>query len=266
MSFLCLVSVFKNESHILEEWMQHYIKQGVDHFFLTDNGSTDNYRPILDKYISRGIVSLNVSPTKHQQEKNINFFLEENKKYKWTMQCDLDEFIYARNGFKNVKSYLETLHNRVNVIYLCWKMFGSSGLIKQPDSVVSNFLMRGNGDRGHIGTKTLGKYIVRSSLIQYLGVHSCILTDDSGIRMTSDGSTELHDDLQFVSSNEEKLSKYCLHCNHYAIQSREWFESVKMTRGDVNRSANENVRNDWYFKAYDLNDLLDDELKNINSM
>jgi hypothetical protein len=145
-------------------------------------------------------------------------------------------------------------------------MFGSNGHIQQPNSVVANFLMRGNGDAGHIGNITLGKYIVRSSVIERLGVHSCILTDNSGILMTSDGSTDLQSDKQFVSSAEDKLSKYCLHCNHYAIQSWEWFKSVKMTRGDVNQSANENVRNDWYFKAYDLNQILDEELKNINSM
>lgn len=262
MSFLCLVSVFKNESHILEEWIQHYIKQGVDHFFLTDNGSTDNYMPILGKYISRGIVSLNIDATKHKQVDHINFFINENKKYKWIAQCDLDEFIYARNEFKSIKQYLETLGENINVIYLSWKMFGSSGHIKQPCSVVDNFLMRGIGHEGH---KTLGKYVVRSSVINRLSQHSCMLTDNSGLQITSDGSTDLYEDKNFVTGSENRISKFNLHLNHYAIQSWEWFQSVKMTRGDVNCNSNENVRDEKYFKGYDFNHILDDELKKINS-
>ena len=49
--FICIVSVFKNESHILEEWIQHYLRQGIDHIFLTDNGSSDDYMDILKKLI-----------------------------------------------------------------------------------------------------------------------------------------------------------------------------------------------------------------------
>ena len=33
----CIVAIFKNESHILEEWIQHYIKEGVQHFYLINN-------------------------------------------------------------------------------------------------------------------------------------------------------------------------------------------------------------------------------------
>ena len=48
--FLSVGAIFKNESAALEEWLNHYIKEGVDHFYLIDNGSTDNYADILQKY------------------------------------------------------------------------------------------------------------------------------------------------------------------------------------------------------------------------
>jgi hypothetical protein len=44
---LVVVGVFKNESWVLGEWIQHYIDEGVDHFYLVDNGSPDNYHPVL---------------------------------------------------------------------------------------------------------------------------------------------------------------------------------------------------------------------------
>ena len=47
---LCVFSQFKNEGHVLEEWLLHYIHRGVDHFYLINDGSTDNYMTIVDKY------------------------------------------------------------------------------------------------------------------------------------------------------------------------------------------------------------------------
>jgi len=48
--YLSVYAIFKNESVALEEWLTHYINEGVDHFFLIDNGSTDDYEPILNKF------------------------------------------------------------------------------------------------------------------------------------------------------------------------------------------------------------------------
>ena len=31
--YLAIIATFKNEGHILIEWIEHYLKMGVDHFF-----------------------------------------------------------------------------------------------------------------------------------------------------------------------------------------------------------------------------------------
>ena len=43
-------SVFKDECHILEEWIVHYLYHGVDHFYLINDNSDDNYMDIIKKY------------------------------------------------------------------------------------------------------------------------------------------------------------------------------------------------------------------------
>jgi len=63
---LCLVAIFKNKSHNLKEWIKHYIKEGVEKF-LKDNGSIDNYKPIIDEYIDSGIIKLIIDETKYAQ-------------------------------------------------------------------------------------------------------------------------------------------------------------------------------------------------------
>jgi glycosyltransferase involved in cell wall biosynthesis len=261
MSFLCLVSVFKNESHILEEWIQHYIKQGVDHFFLTDNGSTDNYMQILDKYISTGIVSLNINPERYKQSKHMNHYLDKIKNYEWTIVCDLDEFIYARRDFSKISDYLRNLNENVNQIHIPWKLFGSNGHITQPDKVVPNFLKRQNyPDTFQINCKCIN----RTKNIKTIDLHCCFLIDCSGL-FTSDGNSIGYSRRDFALISESILESSQLHLNHYAIQSWEWFKSVKMTRGDATSSSGDNIRNEGYFREYDHACIFDDELKNINS-
>jgi hypothetical protein len=59
---------------------------------------------------------------------------------------------------------------------------------------------------------------------------------------------------------EKSLDDSPIHLNHYAIQSKNWFEMVKSKRGDAINV--ENARNDNYFKMYDFNDIIDNELSN----
>ena len=82
---VCIVAIFKNESHILKEWMEHYISQGIDKFFLIDHNSTDNYFHILQPYINSGMVELfletqDVSElTVFKAKEIVNQFIQENE-------------------------------------------------------------------------------------------------------------------------------------------------------------------------------------------
>ena len=47
---LSVLAMFKNESMIIKEWINHYIEEGVEHFYLIDNGSTDDYYEKIKMY------------------------------------------------------------------------------------------------------------------------------------------------------------------------------------------------------------------------
>jgi hypothetical protein len=61
---IVVVAMFKNESHVLKEWIEHYLREGVDTFLLTDNDSSDNYKPILEPYLQTKQVFLRKSEKK----------------------------------------------------------------------------------------------------------------------------------------------------------------------------------------------------------
>ena len=43
---LSILAMFKNESWIIKEWIEHYLLEGVDHFYLIDNGLNE----LIQKY------------------------------------------------------------------------------------------------------------------------------------------------------------------------------------------------------------------------
>ena len=58
MYYFSIGAIFKNESHILKEWLDHYFFHGVDHIYLINDNSTDKFLEILKPYIVKNVVTL----------------------------------------------------------------------------------------------------------------------------------------------------------------------------------------------------------------
>jgi hypothetical protein len=262
---ICIVSVFKNEGHAIREWIQHHINEGIDTFFLTDNGSTDTYD--IQDYIDSGKVILRIDAKKAAQEEHLNYYLKDAKKYDWVIVIDLDEFIYSRLGYKTIKDYLKTVDKNIYLIQLPWKMFGSNYLKKQPKSIIKGFTRRKRYKKMIVTLHddcVESKCIVRGSKLLQLHIHVPTVKDIDFVQhrsMTSD-HTDVPNSATFVIATENILKTSCLHLNHYRIQSWDFFRKVKMTRGDAFvKNENSSLRDKKYFKKMDFNDMVDTELK-----
>ena len=285
---LCLIAIFKNESHIIKEWINHYLNQGVQKFFLIDNGSTDNYFPIIEQYIKNNIIYLVKDNKPHSQEELYNkYFLNLCKKYTWVIVCDLDEFIYAKNGFKKISNYLQYInkYKHISQIFIPWKMFSSNGYNtidkKQPESVIKTFTKRFDYNKNNfvdgITFKennyifTYTKCIANTKYLLKLEIHSHKMISEFNNSYNfitpfyKNNINIIHKNTSFCVINEILLKKSFLNLNHYAIQSLDYFTRVKMTRNDA--VYNKNVRNKQYFYKYDKNsnDKDDNELSEISN-
>ena len=49
---ICLI--FKDEAPFLQEWIEYHHLIGIEHFYLYNNNSTDNYEEVLKPYIDKG--------------------------------------------------------------------------------------------------------------------------------------------------------------------------------------------------------------------
>ena len=271
---ICIIAIFKNECHILKEFITHYLNQGVDHFLFIDNGSNDGYFNILEYYINNNIVTLQIDSKKGAQIELYNkYYLEKCKIYDWVIICDLDEFIYARRNFKSIKEYLNTLNDSISQVVIPWKTFGSSGFNtlekKQPDSVIKNFIKRANYNNNLGFVERTAKSIVKTQYLTYICIHLHGISNNNNIGpdYSSNNICNYVFNLNnIVANNETSLSTDFLHLNHYRIQSYDWFMRVKVTRGDAFETSRDSGRNEHYYKRIDelSNDIDDFELFNIN--
>ena len=169
----------------------------------------------------------------------------------WLAVVDLDEYAYARNG--TIAEYLQTVPSHVGRLDIPWKMFGSSGHVSQPaGSVVNNFTKRKAGHHPNV------KSIARACAVTSFDIHRLQLKPEYHAAWPFVAGADSGEDL---AASEAGLAQLAIHLNHYPIQSREWFMRVKVTRGDVSTSAMENIRDESYFKAYDTNEVVDEELR-----
>ena len=258
---LLVLALFKNESHVLAEWVEHYLAEGAAAIHLINNNSTDDFLSPLQDFIGAGVVTLHHDSRQHCQRQIYNEHLQHlRSQCRWLLVCDLDEFIYARGPGMRISDVLKAQPMDVSCIHLPWKMFGSSGHQSQPKSVRSGFVSRAKADAPH-PCKTAeggipGKTIARASRIRSLDVHTCNLS--WGRRILPNGEPAARGSFQDIS--EAALATHPLHLNHYAIQSLDIFTRVKMARGDVNSSDYAHARDMDYFRSYDTNHVFDAEL------
>lgn len=239
MHYLSVLAIFKDETMNLKMWLDHYIWQGVEHFYLIDNESTDGPMKILHDYIVRGYVTYIYGPEKHRQQQYYkDVFNSYNLKEKthWLAVCDLDEFFFGTH--KKLCKVLQTLEN-YNMVLSNWLMFGSDGLIEHPSDIRTDITHR--EEPIHVNTK----YIFKTKSIPN--------SDPIWIHRLENA------DSQFTIVENEQI-----HLNHYPIQSLNFFKKVKMTRGAADVYWCENIRDIDYFNKYDQNKDYDDLLlKNL---
>jgi glycosyltransferase involved in cell wall biosynthesis len=240
MYYLSLLAIFKNETTNLKIWLDHYLWQGVEHFYLVDNGSDDNPLSILQEYMDKGLVTYYYLPEKYKQVQYYQYMFDYNnmkQNTEWLIFCDLDEFFYGVN-YKLSKE-IKKIEDKYDYILCDWKCFGSGGLITQPPDIRTAIV---DCEKN----RSIPKYIVKPTAItntSYIWVH-CLL------HHTIPAERTLHDNLN-------------IRINHYKIQSLEFFQKIKMTRGDVEHIDKQHIRDMEYFKQNDFKESTDETLKNI---
>lgn len=125
-----ICAIFRDEAIYLKEWIEFNMLAGVEHFYLYNNFSADNYLEVLQPYIEEGIVSLKDWPIKQGQMTAYQDFFDSNShETKWVGLIDIDEFVIP-NKCNDIYDFLKKFEDRPSVI-IYWKVIGSGGLISR---------------------------------------------------------------------------------------------------------------------------------------
>lgn len=147
--YLTAVTVFQNEAPHLDEWLAFNLLEGVEHFLLYDNASTDNVRDVLEPWIEAGFVELIDWPLHWKSGAQIKAFLDALERLRgrsrWAAFIDVDEFLFSPTG-RTVAEVLEQ-YNRYAGIVVNWQCYGSSGHKARPSGLtIESYTRRARTD------------------------------------------------------------------------------------------------------------------------
>jgi hypothetical protein len=249
--YLSVGAIFKNESHSIKEWIRHYLHHGVEHFYLINDNSSDNFMEIIQEYIDKNIITLfnDNEPYYLGRQRNLynRHILPLVKETKWLLIVDLDEYVWSKNDIdltkilKNCEFFSQIQINE--------NLFGSNGHITQPKFIVKSFTKR----RKFLEDESVKiKYFINTSYeFTSLNIHHATFLNESD-KKTPEGNT------RFIQVYREYI---CF--NHYNCQSLEFWKNVKCTRGDCDNYL---IRTHEDFHSYDINEVEDLELYNQNAI
>lgn len=124
-------AIFKNEAPYLKEWIEFNRIVGVEHFYLYNNNSEDNYEEIIAPYIKKGLVTLVQWPKNQAQMECYNDCISRySEQTQWLGFIDIDEFIVPIEK-NSIYEILQPFEKNRGAVKLYWKMFGTSGLLER---------------------------------------------------------------------------------------------------------------------------------------
>jgi hypothetical protein len=137
--YLSICAIFRNEARFLPEWIEYHRLHGVEHFYLLNNLSEDDYRAALKPYLDEGLVELYEWPYhgKNQTEWNkiqcdayAKLLKEKKQETTWMAIIDTDEFLVPIET-PDLKAFLKPYESYGGVA-INWQLFGTSNVSTIP--------------------------------------------------------------------------------------------------------------------------------------
>lgn len=249
---VAVAAIIKDEGPYLAEWLDYHERAGIDHFYLYDNGSTDNTQAVLAPYVERGFVTRIDYPGVCRQFPAYNDAI---RHYRYLCRyiafIDADEFLFPPSGKTIRQEVLELLrpHPQWGGLTVNWRFFGTSGYqtADEYEGLLNSFCHR--AEDGYEGNATV-KSIVNPRAVE-LWRHPHFPEYYAMYRAHDEAGHE-------VTGYENKANPaHHLRLNHYATKSKqEWLIRRSRPTADDHRSLNTRE----YFDQLDQNDIYDDSI------
>ncbi len=240
--YLSVCAIAKDEGSYFKEWIEWHLSQGVEKFYIYDNGSTDDTKSVLAPYIDKGVVDYTYWPGHRRQLAAYDDCLERNRfASRWMAFIDLDEFIVPVRD-ASIPEFLTGMEDFA-AVEINWLVYGSGGMkTRTPGTVMERF--KCHSLPNHYLNRHVKSIVNPHRVFTMIGCHEAAKI--SGYIADSHG--------QPVKRNfrDREPQQDIIRINHYAVKSYEEFVE-KQARGRA--SGTQKTVKAEYFDRYDLNDI-----------
>lgn len=229
---LSVLAIFQNEDRFLKEWLDFYRVLGVDHFYLYNNLSDDNYQEVLKPYINDGIVELFDWPYASQPGSEADWTRIQAAAYReglkkaegqsqWVAIIDTDEFMFPLNH-QDLKTFIKGYENCSGLL-VNWQEFGTSNVERIPDDklMIETLLLQ---SPPHSKVNTFCKSIVRPEAARTCIPHAVVYYPWT---FAVDPDKRVFP-WEFHQSHPVKIDK--VRINHYWSRDEEFLNTNKLAR------------------------------------
>jgi len=257
MNFIGLIVRCKDEPYVFE-FVNYYIKQGVDKIYIIDDNSNKKiYKDVMNNKKVNIIFDNNII------EKNSikKLYMKIKNNYEWIIYVDMDEYITTKKNINNtIKKELETTFKDCMCIKVPWVMMSCNSTLRNPESLLKTNIYRWNHDNEHKNNSKENKFRCRYKMIEVKCIFKPIFFDDisdhhplnpnDNVKIVeSVKNTEQKLDCFYHKLREIDIEEGYLLCYHYRIIS-------------IENCLNKIKNNIWY-KKYKLEDLLSNDYPEI---
>lgn len=233
---IAIAATVKNEADYIADWALFHRSVGVRHFYIYDDGSSDDSIAILrgilgpdeltvTPWVSRMVDLSENKPLNGQVIAYTHAALNFGANYRWMAFIDVDEFLLPKTG-NTLEEALAEVDGFPN-ISLPWHMFATSGHKTKPKgSILRNFTLRGREPITRKKNAMNFKCIVDPCEVTEVSVH---------LFGTREFGEKTSNDVGFVADRRGRkrpafYSAKNLQLNHYYSKSEEELKA-KLARG-----------------------------------
>lgn len=224
---LAVCAIFQDEAPYLKEWIEFHKLMGVQHFYLYNHASRDDYQKVLAPYLEE--VELFDWPFPHQNmaewnEIQCQAYRDAVKrakgKVKWLAFLDVDEFLFPTRE-DNLVAFLADFEE-FGEVSANWQMFGTSDVPKIPPGKLLIETLVLKAPENFIENRHV-KSIVRPECVTGLECpHFCFLMQ--GFRQVTAQK------VPFIGHMTPRVDVSQLRINHYWTRDEHFFHSIKLPR------------------------------------
>lgn len=228
---LSICAVFQQEGRFLKEWIEFHKLVGIEHFYLFNNDSTDNYLEVLQPYIEAGEVDLIDWPSPPNEDKTHCQFQYDVYRYcahqlaygqtRWLAIIDIDEFLLPLQHASVIDFLRE--HEDYGTVLLHWRYFGTSYIERIPDDKLMIECLVRCYLPVHIATEDTRKSIIKPHRTPIVNIH--VSKSPYGTYLANPG----HDPSWYQGRKIPSVIPE-MRINHYVSRDVEFIREVKRPR------------------------------------